>query len=307
MTMTVRPSRSPYRGRFAPTPSGPLHLGSLMTALASWLDARAHDGRWLLRIDDLDGPRCVAGADAQILGQLDAHGLHWDETPRYQSAHLDEYRAALDALRRAQRLYACRCTRAELTTNSRAGPDGAVYAGTCRSAGLAETDHALRFAVGAQRLRYDDGVQGELSRASDTELGDFVVRRRDGIFGYHLACAVDEHAQRISDVVRGADLIGSTFAQLCVLQALDLLAPRYHHLPVITGDDGLKLSKQNHATPVEAGCAGDNLWRCLHGLQQAPPAALRGAPPAQLLAWARSHWQPARVPAQTALSVEPAP
>lgn len=307
MTMTVRPPRNPYRGRFAPTPSGPLHLGSLMTALASWLDARAQDGLWLLRIDDLDGPRCVPGADAQILAQLDAHGLHWDESPRHQSAHLDEYRAALDQLRETQRLYACRCTRAELATNSRAGPDGAVYAGTCRNAGLAETDHALRLAVDARDLRYDDGVQGELSRAAETELGDFVVRRRDGIFGYHLACAVDEHAQRISDVVRGADLIGSTFAQLCVLRALGWPAPRYHHLPVITGRDGLKLSKQNHATPIDAGSAGANLWWCLQALHQAPPPALREATPAVLLDWARQHWQRARVPAQTTLSVEPPP
>ncbi|NGY06154.1 tRNA glutamyl-Q(34) synthetase GluQRS [Solimonas terrae] len=298
--MTVRsPARHAYRGRFAPTPSGPLHLGSLMTALASWLEARTHDGRWLLRIDDLDGPRCVAGVDARILQQLEAHGLYWDEAPRYQSAHLDEYRAAVSQLQQTGRLYACRCTRAELAAGSRIGPDGAVYAGTCREARLGETDAALRLTVGARQLRYQDGVQGELSRALDSELGDFVVRRRDGIVGYHLACAIDEHAQQISDVVRGADLIGSTFAQMCVQRELMLQAPRYHHLPVIGGRDGLKLSKQNHANPITAEDAGRNLWLCLQWLQQQPPAALLGAPPSLLLEWARRHWRLASVPAQT--------
>lgn len=296
-----------YRGRFAPTPSGPLHLGSLMTALASWLEARAHDGAWLLRIDDLDTPRCVAGADAQILRQLDQHGLHWNETPRHQSAHLGEYRAALNVLHEQHRLYGCRCTRAELAASGHRGPDGSVYAGTCRHERLAMTDHALRFIVDDSELRFADGVHGILSRNLRAEVGDFVVRRRDGIFGYHLACAVDEHEQRITDVVRGADLIGPTFAQLHLMQALRMSPPHYQHMPVMLDDKGLKLSKQNHASPIDASRAGTNLWDCLHGLQQRPPLALRGADATTVLDWARSHWRIARVGTATVRAVEPPP
>lgn len=305
--MTVHSTANGYRGRFAPTPSGPLHLGSLMTALASWLDARAHGGAWLLRIDDLDSPRCVAGADAQICEQLERHGLNWDETPRYQSAHRDEYEAAVDVLRAQHRLYACRCTRAELAASGHPAPDGLVYAGTCRNAALTMNECALRFAVDNLTLRLADGVHGVLSRHLRDELGDFVVRRRDGIFGYHLACAVDEHAQRISDVVRGADLIGPTFAQLHLMQALSLPPPRYHHVPLMLDENGLKLSKQNHARPIDANRAGDNLLDCLIGLQQRPPVTLRGADSATVLDWARRHWNLARVGTAAVRTVEPTP
>lgn len=305
--MTVQSTASGYRGRFAPTPSGPLHLGSLMTALASWLDARAHGGAWLLRIDDLDRPRCVPGAETQIRQQLERHGLYWDETPRYQSAHRAEYQAAVAALHAQHRLYACRCTRAELAASGRDGPDGVVYAGTCRHARLTTSAHALRVVTEPTTLQFADGVHGMLSRHLRDEVGDFIVQRRDGIFGYHLACAVDEHAQRISDVVRGADLIGPTFAQLHLMQALSLPVPRYHHVPVMLDANGLKLSKQNHARPAAADRAGRNLWDCLNGLQQHPPAALRGADPAVVLDWARSHWRLARVGTAAVRTVEPTP
>lgn len=289
--MTARSAAGSYRGRFAPTPSGALHLGSLLTALASYLDARHHHGEWLLRIDDLDRPRCVPDADKQILRQLEAHALLWDEAPRYQSQHLAEYEAALARLAAQGRLYACRCTRATLAASALPGPDGPVYPGTCRGLQLPFDAHALRFAVSDGLLHLDDRLQGRLQRDASTELGDFVVRRRDGIVGYHLACAVDEAAQGITDVVRGADLIGASFAQNVLQQALALPAPRYAHVPVLVDAKGLKLSKQNHAAPLDAAKAAENLWSCLHWLQQAPPPELRNAAPAEILDWATAHWR----------------
>ncbi|WP_028007624.1 tRNA glutamyl-Q(34) synthetase GluQRS [Solimonas flava] len=289
--MTARSAAAgSYCGRFAPTPSGPLHLGSLLTALASYLDARCNDGRWLLRIDDLDRPRCVPGADTQILRQLEAHALYWDEAPRYQSQHLAEYESALARLAAQGWLYACRCTRAALAASALPGPDGPVYPGTCRTLRLAFDDQALRVSVPDGLLRLDDRIQGRLQRDAASELGDFVVRRRDGIIGYHLACAVDEAAQGITDVVRGADLIGATFAQNVLQQALALPTPRYAHVPVLVDASGHKLSKQNHAAPLDTAEAGANLWLCLRWLRQMPPAALRDAAPAEILTWGIAHW-----------------
>jgi len=296
------PHSSAYRGRFAPTPSGLLHEGSLLTAVASFLDARAHGGQWLLRIDDLDTPRCVPGADRGILAQLEAHGLYWDETPRYQSAHLDAYHAALARLDAQGLLYACRCTRATLAATQRSGQDGPVYPGTCRALRLPHEGHALRFACGEARLVIDDRIQGHLQRELARDVGDVVVRRRDGIIGYHLACVVDEAAQGITHVVRGADLIGSSFAQLALAQAIGLASPQYTHVPVLLGSDGLKLSKQNHAQPLDASRASDNLLRCLKRLEQAPPAELRGAPVAELIGWAACHWRPEAVAARVAMT-----
>jgi glutamyl-Q tRNA(Asp) synthetase len=284
--------RPRYRGRFAPTPSGPLHLGSLLTAVASWLAARHAGGAWLLRIDDLDRARCPRGMDATILRQLEAHGLGWDEPPRYQSRALDDYRAALERLDRAGRLYACACTRAALKRDARAGPDGPVYAGTCRDAGHDARRHALRARLPDRELCVADALQGRQCRHLARDVGDFVVRRANGEFAYQLACAVDEHAQGITDVVRGADLLGSTFCQAWVQDELDLPVPRYAHLPVLVDARGRKLSKQNHAAPVEARSALANLRRCLALLNQPVPEA---ATPAELLAAAAIAWDAARV------------
>ena len=280
-----------YRGRFAPTPSGPLHLGSLLTALASWLDARSRGGAWLLRIDDLDRARCPKGTDTQILRQLEAHGLHWDEAPRYQARHVAEYRAAFEQLERDGRLYACTCSRAVLAQTSVPGPDDPVYAGTCRDAARAGRASA-RVRVGAGTLCFDDGTQGRQCRDLASEVGDFVVRRADGQYAYQLACAVDEHAQAITDVVRGADLLGSTFRQLWLMRELALPAPRYRHLPVLTDARGRKLSKQNHAVPVAADSAGANLRRCLRLLHQEDVDA---DAPAGILRAAVARWDAARV------------
>lgn len=294
---------SKYRGRFAPTPSGPLHLGSLLTALASYLQARSQGGDWLLRIDDLDTPRNVAGADTEILQQLAAHGLEWDEAPRYQSRHVSEYTEALSQLSQQGRLYGCICTRAELAQSAALGPDGPVYAGTCRTHAVSDA-HALRVQAQTMTLSFEDGWQGVQQRAMSTEVGDFVVRRSDGQIAYQLACAIDEAQQRISEVVRGSDLLGSTFRQRYLQQLLQLPSARYRHLPVLVDAQQLKLSKQNHAPPITAADAPENLFRCLQWLHQAPPVSLQHASVAEIQAWAQQHWTPANVPRRMSLTVE---
>lgn len=293
-----------YRGRFAPTPSGPLHLGSLLTAFASFLQARSHHGQWLIRIDDLDEPRCIQGADVQILRQLEAHGLLWDERPRYQTKHQTEYFEALQRLKERPLLYACTCTRATLNAGSLTGPDGPVYAGTCRDLERPLADGvALRIRLPAGTSEFADGWQGHQSRELIRDVGDFAVRRSDGRISYQLACAVDEAAQGITEVVRGCDLFGSTFRQRYLQKILGLPEVRYRHLPVLaTGDR--KLSKQNHAEPVLAAKASANLLQCLQFLNQAPPENLAKAPVFEVVAWAIAHWQSDQIPRKTSLPVE---
>ena len=285
-----------YRGRFAPTASGPLHLGSLLTALASWLQARRAGGAWLLRIDDLDTERCRPEHADTILRQLEAHGLLWDEPPRVQSRHTAEYEAAFERLHELGLLYPCACTRAQLAQDSPAGIDGPIYAGTCRDRGVLSERPSWRLRVGSGTLRLRDPWQGELLRDLAGDIGDFVLRRADGQIGYQLACVLDEAAQGISEVVRGADLIGSSFRQLYLQGLLGLPAPAYRHLPVLAGADGRKLSKQNHARPIDAAHAAENLRYCLDLLGQASAATLAGAAVAEVLRWAQEHWNPAVVP-----------
>ena len=286
----------PYRGRFAPTPSGPLHLGSLLTALASYAQARSRGGRWLLRIDDLDLERSRPQHIETILRQLEAHGLQWDEQPRLQSQHTAEYEAAFTRLHRADLLYPCACTRAQLAQDSLPGIDGPVYAGTCRGHNVTAAHPAWRLRLNQGSLSLRDAWQGELRRDPPTEIGDFVLRRADGHIGYQLACVVDEAAQGISEVVRGADLIGSSFRQRILQGLLGLPAPQYRHLPVLLGADSRKLSKQNHARPIDAAHAADNLRYCLQLLGQAPPTQLIGAAASEVLRWGLANWRPETVP-----------
>lgn len=271
----------PYVGRFAPTPSGALHFGSLVTALGSWLDARSSGGRWKLRIDDLDLPRVKPGAESQILRQLDDHGLNWDGAIRRQSEHVADYRAALDVLRRRGSLYACRCTRARLAAIGGEGDDGEpIYPGICREAGYALTDAALRFR----------------SSPGDASVGDFVVCRRDGTPAYQLACAVDEAAQGITDVVRGADLVASGRRQIQLTQALGLPTPRYRYLPLVLDAEGRKLGKRNEARPLESRDAAQNLRLALVVLGQPLPSDAEGIDKASLLAAATRAWRVDRIP-----------
>lgn len=298
-----------YRGRFAPTPSGPLHLGSLFTALASWLSARQVGGEWWLRIDDLDQPRCVAGAEAIILRQLEAHGLYWDGALVRQSQHQAEYAAALQQLDAQGCLYRCTCTRAMLALSSLPGPDGPVYAGSCRSAAHpSSTVHALRFRTQNGVLQWLDGIQGKVCRTLPQQSGDFVLRRADGQMGYHLACALDEQRMGITEVVRGADLLAATVQQLQVLDALQLTPPRYAHVPVLLASDGRrKLSKQNGAAPLSTDvlAVSQQLLFCLTAMQLKPPPALAKANVQEILQWALQHWDRQRLAGNLALTALP--
>jgi glutamyl-Q tRNA(Asp) synthetase len=267
-----------------------------MTALASYLQAKSQNGYWLLRMDDLDTARNHPGADTQILRQLEQHGLFWDESPRYQAQHVAEYAAAVDQLRKSGRLFSCACTRAELQSSNLTGIDGPIYSGTCRYKNLGQGQNALRLTVSDQTLSLDDGWQGRQHRKLLNDVGDFVVLRRDGQVSYQLACAVDEAAQRIVEVVRGADLLASTFRQIHLQAILNLPTSLYRHLPVLLDGRGRKLSKQNGARPILAQAASQNLWRCLQLLGQTPPAELAREPPKVILQWATIHWSPEIVP-----------
>lgn len=286
------------RGRFAPTPSGPLHLGSLVTALASYLSAKSAGGRWLLRIDDLDRPRVVPGAEADIRRALEAHGLHWDEEPRRQSEHVQDYLAALMQLESQGLLYRCDCTRLRLATQSPVRRFGPVYDGHCREhPPPSAAAVALRLRLPERPLGFTDGILGATQTALGEEIGDFVVRRRDGIIAYQLACVVDEQAMSVTEVVRGHDLLSSTFQQLTLMELRGQTAPQYAHVPVLVDAAGRKLSKQNHARRIEAADAASNLLRCLRLLGQETPSCFSGRTPVpEVLDWAMAHWRIEAVP-----------
>ena len=294
-----------YRGRFAPSPTGPLHAGSLAAALASFLDARAHRGDWLVRMEDLDPPREVAGAADEILRTLTALGLEWDGPVLYQSTRGDAYRAALDVLRARGVLFACACTRKEVADSAIAAPDGSlVYPGTCRG-GLApgRVTRATRVRVDAAVIDFDDALQGHVQQDLAREVGDFVLVRADGLCAYQLAVVVDDAAQGITDVVRGADLLDSTPRQIFLQRLLGLPTPRYLHVPVATNPKGEKLSKQTLAAPVGRDRGSAALCGALAFLGQAPPAALDKASVRELLDWAVANWRRERIPRRRTIAV----
>jgi len=290
-----------YRGRFAPTPSGPLHLGSLITALAGYLDARHSGGHWLLRLDDLDAPRCRPEHSDTILRQLEAHGLQWDEPVRCQSRHVDEYEAAFEQLRAEGLCYRCICTRAMLAEQSRPGVDGPIYAGTCRHLDRGNRG-AWRLRMPAGEMTLSDRLHGVISRDIERDIGDFVIRRADGQIGYQLASVIDERAQGITALVRGADLIGSSLRQKCLMQQFGIAAPSYLHVPVLLDTSGLKLSKQNHALPITSANAAQNLIRALDLLGQLEFAADWHGRVDDILRDAIQHWEPTHIPRRLALT-----
>jgi glutamyl-Q tRNA(Asp) synthetase len=290
-----------YRGRFAPSPTGALHFGSLAAAVASWLDARAQGGEWRVRIEDVDATRTVPGADDAILRSLEAFGLTWDGEVEWQGAHLDRYDRALAQLRGAGLVYRCRCSRREIADTGMRGIEGAIYPGTCRALGLdAATDGADRLRVPAGAIAFDDRVQGLMVQDVAREIGDFVLKRRDGLHAYQLAVVVDDAEQGITDVVRGADLLQSTPRQIVLQRLLGHPTPRYLHIPAATTAQGEKLSKQTLAPAVDDALPAPQLLAALGFLGQPLPASRI---PAEMLMEAASRWDPAAIPRRSAIAV----
>jgi glutamyl-Q tRNA(Asp) synthetase len=289
---------SAYIGRFAPSPTGPLHFGSLVCALASFVDARHHQGQWLVRIEDSDPPREIPGATTVILKQLESHGLLWDGELLYQSQRSDAYEAALAQLHRDGLSYSCDCNR------SRVSGLGGIYDGRCRRRPVG-SDSAIRLKLpedgNDSTIAFNDLIMGDYKQNLCRDVGDFVIQRRDQLFSYQLAVTVDDQFQNISHIIRGADLLDSTPRQIYLQRCLgasseQAAAMHYGHLPLAINSEGQKLSKQNHAPALSLGKESINLWLALKWLQQAPPAELRREDSATILNWAIANWSIAKIP-----------
>lgn len=287
--MQARQRDAPGRGRFAPSPTGELHFGSIVAAVASFVDARSRGDEWLVRIDDLDAPRVASGAIASILRELERLGLYWDGDIVHQSARTDPYAAALEALQAGGHCFPCACTRREV--------GGRVYPGTCRNGVPAgRKARSVRVRAGAGSIGIEDLVQGPCRQDLGRDIGDFIVYRADGVFAYHLATAFDDTEQGITRVVRGADLLLSTLPQAYLQDLLSRRRPEYAHVPVATNRKGEKLGKRTRAPPTRLRPASLVACDALRFLAHAPPAELEGAPPEELWSWAIGEWELARVP-----------
>ena len=281
------PPPTSYVGRFAPSPTGPLHLGSLFTAIASYLDARRACGRWLVRIDDIDPPREPPGASDAILRTLEAYGLEWDGSVLFQSTRLAAYAEAAERLVAEGRAFRCSCSRKDV--RSRTG-GARRYPGTCRNGPARAGPTAVRMRVDPGVVALRDTLQGPVEADLHAAEGDYVIFRRDGLPAYHLAVVVDDAYQGVTHVVRGADLLPMTPVHLHLQRALGLGSPRYAHLPVLVDAAGVKLSKQTGAPALPARYDAATALRVLHFLELEPPRALAGAPVKDLWAWAIDRW-----------------
>ena len=290
-----------YRGRFAPSPTGPLHFGSLVAALASWLDARANQGEWLVRIEDIDPPRTIANSDKDILNSLERHGLVWDGEVSYQSQRQHFYAEALEQLRTMAKSYRCSCSRSELAAM------GGIYDGRCiTNEPSVATPHAIRIKLGNSpdsSARWLDKIQGQAQFTPGDINGDFVVLRRDKLYSYQLAVAIDDWQQEITRVIRGYDLFDSTARQIMLLQALDKPLPEYGHIPVAVAANGQKLSKQNQATKLDNSTASKNLVKALNFLGQTSDESMEELQPSALLNLAIQNWKLDKVPDTQAIRV----
>lgn len=278
-----------YVGRFAPSPTGALHVGSLATAVASFLHAKQSSGEWLVRLEDIDPPREIAGAADQILRTLEAFELHWDRKVLYQSHRLEEYRQTADFLVRSGQAFRCSCTRGMLRAASKA-PTGR-YPGTCRNSLTHERAASIRVRVEPGKYSFVDSLQGPQSDDVSVTSGDYVIVRRDGLPAYHLAVVVDDAAQGVTTVVRGVDLLPSTAVHLHLQKVLGVPAPNYFHLPIVVNASGQKLSKQSKAAPVQIATARAMAVRVLEHLGASVPAQLRGDSPGRLWSWAAARWR----------------
>ncbi|WP_323752215.1 tRNA glutamyl-Q(34) synthetase GluQRS [Marinobacter sp.] len=281
-----------YRGRFAPSPTGPLHFGSLVTALATWLEARTVNGDWLVRIEDLDPLREPPEATDQILHSLDVHGLHSDEPIRFQSRRHPAYQTAIVQLLENGQAYRCTCSRKQLQAHNGRHPNEC----TKRHSAPDDAPYAIRFALMDQSGQWQDLLLGPQHQTVRAELDDPVIQRKEGFFAYQLAVAVDDIDQGISHVVRGSDLLDMTAQQQQIFRALGAQPPLWLHIPVILNAQGQKLSKQNHAPALDDSQPATNLVQALLALGQRPPAELTQADVNEVLAWACTHWRRAAIP-----------
>lgn len=286
-----------YRGRFAPSPTGPLHFGSLVAAVGSFLEARTRGGGWLVRMEDPDPPRVVPGAAEEILRALDACGMHWDSPVVRQSARSAAYHSALHRLRAGGMVYSCACSRREIADSAITGIEGFVYTGTCRN-GVArgKIARAQRVITRGAVIAFDDALQGHVEHDLESDIGDFVLYRADRVYAYQLAVVIDDAEQGVTDVVRGSDLLDSTSRQIHLQRLLGLPTPHYAHLPVAVGESGEKLSKQTLAAPVDPDRPLPALAAAVTFLGQRPPAGLARASIAEFWQWALMNWNLARVP-----------
>ncbi|PCJ25586.1 MAG: tRNA glutamyl-Q(34) synthetase GluQRS [SAR86 cluster bacterium] len=282
---------SNYIGRFAPSPTGALHAGSLLAAVASYLDAKSNQGKWLLRMEDLDPPREIAGAANQILQQLNSLGLEWDGEVLYQSTRLDAYELILQQLSNKDLCYRCDCTRPQIRAM------GNVYNGACRQRSNApENEYAIRVKTADVDIGIDDLVQGHYQQNIGKDIGDFVIRRKDRLFAYQLAVVVDDDYQKVTHIIRGFDLIDSTPRQISLQRLLGFSTPNYGHIPVIINDQGQKLSKQHFAPAIDSNNASQLIFLALQALGQSPPANSQQESAQDQLSWAIQHWDIQAVP-----------
>ena len=278
-----------YRGRFAPSPSGPLHFGSLLAALASYLQAKANQGKWLVRIEDIDSPRAVPNSDKVILKSLEAFHLYWDEAVIYQTQRQQRYQEIIKQLTEQNYLYPCSCSRKEIGSQP--------YSGKCRQ-GI-NTDKktlATRIKTHSKKIAFTDRVQGPFSQQLDKDVGDFIIKRADDITAYNLAVVVDDADQAITEIVRGTDLIDTTPRQIYLQQILGFTTPSYLHIPIAMDLAGNKLSKQNHAPEINTTHTHKLLINALAFLGQAPATELCDASNEEIIQWALTHWDINRIP-----------
>jgi len=291
------------RGRFAPSPTGPLHFGSLVAAVGSYLNIKSRGGQWLVRIEDLDPPREQPGVADSILRTLEAYGLLWDEPVIFQSQRSEVYESAIERLSAQGLVYYCQCSRKDIAADALPGIDGPRYPGTCRELDLGSRNTSLRIKVPDETFTFDDLIQGSMQQNLERDVGDFVLRRRDGLYSYQLAVVVDDGIQEITEVCRGTDLVDSTPRQNYLQQVLGLPTPRYLHLPIAINQHGQKLSKQTRAAPVPQEPDSSVLSSAMQFLGQILPTELTGAPTAELIEWGVEYWDTSTVPRTMAIRI----
>ena len=299
-----------YRGRFAPSPTGPLHFGSLIAAVGSYLQAKYYNGDWLIRIDDIDPPREQKGATKDILKTLEDFGFEWDAEVLYQSARQKHYQEAVDELIGQSKAYFCSCSRKSILQKTKHQNEHreTVYPGFCRDSSLQKLENSSHLST---RLRSNKGSITFLDKHLglqkfdiEKDIGDFILQRRDGYFSYHLASGIDDAEQNITEVVRGSDLLSCTPSQIIVQQTLELESPQYCHLPIAVNKTGQKLSKQNHAAAINTKNSMDLLYKTLKFLGQMPPIELLEGDQNDIWHWAKAHWRLDLVPQKQQIPVE---